>query len=453
MTTAQLRVRLALALGLPATACSGPAPKPAPVSNVAADASRFSCGVDQVQERVCGIAVPHWPSVGLAGATGRYESCPANATALGQFDQVVLIDQLGLASHAPELASFHYDAHHTFAFAEANGDVAAGVVHCCYNRCHPLQIALEPRPITSVPAGKVVVETCVPEPESASHPAKDAPACPAGLKLRIEGGNPPDPYDDAPFSHVAGDHLCCYAMASSHRCGPRQVLTSNGCMTRSIGGRPLRDGADIVVAPPVVRQDWRAALAVGTHDEDRADAWRRAAAYEHASVAAFARLAIELLAVGAPPELVDDAHAAARDEIRHAKLCYGLASAYGARDVGPGPLPLAMPRVLDLAELAVECFRDGCVDETIAAIEAEEQVTGEAGDDVRAALREIANDEARHAELSYRIVAWALREGGEPVRARLAEEVGRIVHEPSDGLRRRVVDEVVLPTAMVMLAS
>jgi hypothetical protein len=47
---------------------------------------------------------------------------------------------------------------------------------------------------------------------------------------------------------------------------------------------------------------------------------------------------LELLALGAPAELVEKAHVAALDEIEHARICFALASAYGGERYGPGPL-------------------------------------------------------------------------------------------------------------------
>ena len=47
----------------------------------------------------------------------------------------------------------------------------------------------------------------------------------------------------------------------------------------------------------------------------KAEAWRLAGLAEHSSVAAFGRVALELMAVGAPGRLVADAHQAAIDEV------------------------------------------------------------------------------------------------------------------------------------------
>src|SRR5690349_3292760 len=90
----------------------------------------------------------------------------------------------------------------------------------------------------------------------------------------------------------------------------------------------------------------RRPIAVGAaHDPaTRADARRagiEAAAREHAAVATFARLSLELLALGAPSDLVVAAHDAALDEVRHARQSYAIASALGETVVGPDALAAA----------------------------------------------------------------------------------------------------------------
>jgi hypothetical protein len=192
------------------------------------------------------------------------------------------------------------------------------------------------------------------------------------------------------------------------------------------GGRPFLIGDEARVAsvtvgdaggwhlgePPVVEElpsADRAALA---------SAWTEDALLEHASVASFARLSLALLAVGAPADLVASSHAAALDEVRHAGLCFALASAYAGHVVAPGSLSLGGPLAVDatLEAIAVSTIREGCVGETVAAIVAAEQLARATEPAVRAALSEIAADEARHAELAWRILAWAIRAGGSDVR-------------------------------------
>jgi hypothetical protein len=139
-----------------------------------------------------------------------------------------------------------------------------------------------------------------------------------------------------------------------------------------------------------------------------ADYFARAGLMEHASVAAFARFALQLMALGAPAELVASATAAMADETRHAQVCFGLASRYAERAIGPGPLDVAdaLGRValLDVIDLVID---EGCIGETGAALEAAWAADSATDPVVASALRTIAEDEARHAELAWRFVAWA----------------------------------------------
>lgn len=148
-----------------------------------------------------------------------------------------------------------------------------------------------------------------------------------------------------------------------------------------------------------------------------ADAWTADAFLEHASVAAFARFSLDLLAVGAPADLVTAAHLAALDEIRHARICFALAQGYAGAPLGPSGFPFdgALPLRHDLASLATATAREGCIGETLAALTAAEQLAHATEPAVRRALSAIAEDEARHAELAWRTIAWALDRGGEAV--------------------------------------
>jgi hypothetical protein len=130
---------------------------------------------------------------------------------------------------------------------------------------------------------------------------------------------------------------------------------------------------------------------------------------EHASVAAFARFALELLALGAPASLLERTQAALADEILHAKLCFGLASAYGGREVGPGPLAVdgALERRSHL-EILETALLEACVGETIAAAEAAVSCEQARDPEIRAVFERIATDEARHAELGWAFIRWAL---------------------------------------------
>jgi hypothetical protein len=181
-------------------------------------------------------------------------------------------------------------------------------------------------------------------------------------------------------------------------------------------GRPFLVEEEARLADSAARCDWSdgdLALEVQSlSTEERSAlgaAWLRNALMEHASVAAFARFTLELLAVGAPAELIRDSNAAASDETRHAELCFALSSEYLGEPVGPGPLKIdgALDGI-SLEKLLVTAIAEGCIGETVAAVEAAEQLAQAKDATVRAVLARISEDETRHAELAWRFVAWAL---------------------------------------------
>ncbi len=140
------------------------------------------------------------------------------------------------------------------------------------------------------------------------------------------------------------------------------------------------------------------------------DHWSGIAAMEHASVASFARALLELMAVGAPADLLEATQSALADEIRHAQRSFALASAYAQRELGPGALPIegALVGAGDRRRLAEAVAREACVAETLAAAEAREASLRATCPVIRRALAEIADDEEEHARLGWRTLAWLL---------------------------------------------
>jgi hypothetical protein len=217
-------------------------------------------------------------------------------------------------------------------------------------------------------------------------------------------------------TYKADEMACCY-QATFGACSGRPYLVDDEPQTAN-----LRSGG-------AAGWHWSGGAAPALDDLDPAirariaEEWARDGLAEHASIPSFGRFAFELLAVGAPADLVAEAHRAALDEVRHARLCLGLASAYAGASVEPGPFPFGgtVEVDADLARMAARVAREGCIDETSAALQVAEQLAAAQDPAVRAALAIIAEDEARHAELAWRTVAWALRVGGAPVRAAVAE--------------------------------
>jgi hypothetical protein len=148
--------------------------------------------------------------------------------------------------------------------------------------------------------------------------------------------------------------------------------------------------------------------------------WEADAKTEHASIAAFARLALDLIAAGAPPHLLEACLGAALEEVRHARGAWSLASAYAGLPRGPGPIPEVATAPGGLSRLVTETVIDGCLGEGLAAACARE-AAAEASDPVLGEhLSTVARDEHGHAELAWDVLAFCLARGG--AEARLATE-------------------------------
>jgi hypothetical protein len=233
-------------------------------------------------------------------------------------------------------------------------------------------------------------------------------------------------------------HLtCCYVGISTKE------------RTSCPGGRPfLVQGSareatlttDCGVYGRVAYDDSRTAL----HDA-LATAWLRSALTEHASVAAFARLALQLLSVGAPLELIEGANRAALDEIRHAEICLAHANRVACVDHRFGPLDVGgCLDTVTLVELARMNVVEGCIGETLAAAVMAEQAERARDPELRRELRSIAQDESRHAILAWRIARWAIARGG--------SEVRRAVRLAFAAFRPPVSDATVSPFELEMAA-
>lgn len=208
-----------------------------------------------------------------------------------------------------------------------------------------------------------------------------------------------------------------------------------------------------------------------------ADEWALAAQAEHASIASFARFTLQLLAIAAPPPLLEAAQRAALDELEHARSSFELASIYAGKPLGPGPLPLdaSVLGPSDLASIVRSTVEEGCVGETLSAIEAAAASEAAGPRAVREVLTRIAKEEAAHARLAYETVAWALAtdraRAFDAARSGFATAIARVRAEPAlesardhalrthgrlpagqrRALRLRALDEVIEPTATELL--
>ncbi|WP_224245759.1 hypothetical protein [Hyalangium gracile] len=195
---------------------------------------------------------------------------------------------------------------------------------------------------------------------------------------------------------------------------------------RGVEGRALRIRGRPVTADGAPEDAWsgdEAPEASSSDAESRevlAAEWEADAKSEHASIASFTRLSLDLMAEGAPPHLIEACLRAALDEVRHARGAYSLASGYAGRSRGPGPLPEVATAPGGLSRLAMETLIDGCFGEGLAAARAREAAAEARDPAVRAHLSAVAREESDHAELAWDVLAFCLERGGVP--ARLATE-------------------------------
>jgi len=165
---------------------------------------------------------------------------------------------------------------------------------------------------------------------------------------------------------------------------------------------------------------------------------------EAAAVDAFQILAGELAAHGAPADLVARAKDAARDEARHWKMTRPLALRYGAC---AKPKRAGRRPVRSLVDIALENSVEGCVRETYGAVVAHHQALAAHDEEVRKVMTAIAEDETRHAILSWELASW--------VDARLtAEERSKVARARTRAVRRMTKAlSADVPTELVTLAG
>jgi hypothetical protein len=250
------------------------------------------------------------------------------------------------------------------------------------------------------------------EPETVCLPPESSGECPADADA-VEQIRQLDPAACSPYLDKPGATLvngeCCYEVR--YDCGPQVVGCSYTGRPLIIEGRPLEGAARRLVGWQSARLQSPNLAGLSARDREiLALHWARVGAAEFASVAGFQRFAMDLMANGAPADLIERAQRAALDEMRHARLAFTLASAFAGAPIGPGALdlPAALPIHRSLAELAVATAEEGCSVETLSACLIAEALQRATDPAVVAALTQMRRDEDRHAELAWETLRWAL---------------------------------------------
>lgn len=235
-----------------------------------------------------------------------------------------------------------------------------------------------------------------------------------------------------------------------------ELMTSIDLRMRQ--GRPLPAAPD-AVAPVRLGKGWASRMEIDVRALDRptrrrlGEAWLEDARAEHASVASFAHLSLDLLALGAPPHLLERTQRAALDEIEHARLCFGVAAAYLGVELEPARFDWAtsrahLPRVTH-ESVAIASVADGLLGEGLAARVAAARARHVRDRNVARVLRRIARDEARHAALASDIVRHCV-EMEPALAARLLERCVAVAPEITERPDDERTAALGLPTSSIV---
>ncbi len=159
---------------------------------------------------------------------------------------------------------------------------------------------------------------------------------------------------------------------------------------------PCTEGRRPAGLRPVARRKRSRSGGVGTY-------FARAAHLEAASVLAFESLSRELASLGAPPRILRAVERAREDEVRHAETATKIARRFGAT---PPPVRAKRPKARRALAVAIENAREGCVRETLGAAIALFRAERASDPEIAKAMKRIAEDELRHARLSWEISEW-----------------------------------------------
>jgi hypothetical protein len=209
----------------------------------------------------------------------------------------------------------------------------------------------------------------------------------------------------------------------------RCCYTYVGVKPSYVCGRPFLISGQPTVAPILPVPGWSSATPdTSTRSPAALHRWTEDAAAEHASIAAFAALTLDLLAHGFPADLVQATARAQAEEVAHARGALQIASRLAGRPLAPGPLTVGHTRP-SLLQLAVDTAVDGGLGESLAAAIAAARLAVCTDPLTREHLSRVVQDEARHAALAWEIVEHAVLFGGEEVAEAVRAALTRAVEQ------------------------
>jgi hypothetical protein len=216
-----------------------------------------------------------------------------------------------------------------------------------------------------------------------------------------------------------------------------------------LSGTPLEAEHQRLMRRRQIPIPWEQTTAGELTDAERArlaETWRRRAAAEYLAITTFAVLAIDLVAAGAPADVVSHCVRSQLDEIRHAEMAIRMHEIYSGRRIQP---PAGMSNLPDdrkapkLHQAAANTLLVSCVSETYATtvLTATRDITTDPV--ALAVLTSIYSDEVMHARMGWSYLRYAIEQGGQGVIDAAAAMVPRALRGVANVIEReRPIGEV-----------
>ena len=185
-----------------------------------------------------------------------------------------------------------------------------------------------------------------------------------------------------------------------------------------LSGTPLEAEHQRLMRRRAVPIPWEQSTVASLSPDERrrlTECWTNRAAAEYLAVSTFAVLAIDLVAAGAPADVLSLCMRAGIDEVRHAELCLRMIEIYGGKRTLPPPGMSSLPDEPTrpkLHQALANTMLVSCVSETYATtvLTATRDLTEDPV--AHAVLTSIYSDEVMHARLGWSYLRYALERGG-----------------------------------------
>jgi hypothetical protein len=186
-----------------------------------------------------------------------------------------------------------------------------------------------------------------------------------------------------------------------------------------LSGTPLEAEHQRLMRRRSVPIPWEQTTVAELNEAERerlAGTWSRRSAAEYLAVSTFAVLAIDLVAAGAPADVLSLCMRAGIDEVRHAELCLRMIEIYGGKRVLPPPGMSSLPDDPErpkLHQALANTMLVSCVSETYATtvLTATRDLTTDPV--AHAVLTSIYSDEVMHARLGWSYLRYGIERGGQ----------------------------------------